>query len=429
MNNIPTGWLIATSSWNTSFLVSLGVLLAAGLYWGFMKRRNRGRVSAIPAPASPQSKQPPATPQPQTDLNADAAASPWWTGERSSPATRTVLVLVMMILLYWSVYNMTWSVANTALSFLENVISYVLRHEFGQPTLWTLYGKGTANAACALIVTVWFVRKTYRIFMVKVPEFVLLLLVNAFGGNFRRVKTGLNLKFPWEEVRDDLWILMEVVAVTFNLTCPTKDGGEVTVSGIYRYKPSEAEGKVETYASINEDSIGDALVGGAMAEMTRVIGGMETSKVAESLKAIKDALDSIHGDLKHDSKDEKTLGVDFIDITVSKIEFANRTRKTLDILFEAETLFKDKDADQRSDILAMGDHITKNMDIKEIKLTLNGLKDLPPEIVQALSTAGPALAAYFGASAGNQRTKQHKQGQQQGGHSKGGQKPAQGGGS
>ncbi len=118
-------------------------------------------------------------------------------------------------------------------------ISFLLPWMFISDPLWLLcitFGLWT------LMVT-----ETLKYFLVGVPEVTGLILVNWLiqpqpldpYANQTVVLNGLWIKFPWDDVRDSLFINLRIVAQSFDEDFPAKDGPMIHTSGEIFWRPDE----------------------------------------------------------------------------------------------------------------------------------------------------------------------------------------------
>jgi regulator of protease activity HflC (stomatin/prohibitin superfamily) len=88
---------------------------------------------------------------------------------------------------------------------------------------------------------------TLKHFLVGVPEVTGLILINMLiqvqpldpYANQIVVLVGISFKFPWEQVKEDLFISLRIVAQPFKEDFPAKDGPKIPTTGEIFWRPDE----------------------------------------------------------------------------------------------------------------------------------------------------------------------------------------------
>jgi hypothetical protein len=365
--------------WVLIVLVILATIVVLWIVAGFINSKLRTVGTSNPKPQKPSdgAPSPAAEPMPADaviDIEPAEGAS---SSARRNPTTNNPqqpddgqLIIFCGMLLYLAVLVAGIFVPYGLIALLENGITFILAN-FGLPG-WEFHLVWPFSLVVGVVITTRVLKHTYRWFIVNIPEFMALILVNLFGGGFRKRGTGLTVMWPWEQVRDDMWFILEVITVTFGMKCPTSDGGEVEPEGLLRYQVSME--RLETYAGVDEASIGLSFIGGAQRVLTQKLATTETDKIAPALPEIQTDITAVYQNKDHVDELESQTGVDFVSVEIPRFKFGTDTQKTLATnLFEKKNL-KGRSEEERNDVLTV--HTGGKVEKKINQVHVTGLDGL-----------------------------------------------------
>lgn len=241
-------------------------------------------------------------------------------------------------------------------------------------------------------MTLRFIAYSYKWFTGMVPEFMALITVNQFTGELRKYRTGSFRKMPWEVAKPSMYFLLELITIECEVNCPTKNGGVAAITLATSYKPDFDH--LDTYAQVDEVTIGTGLIDGAKAITTQKIGQTRTDMVTDTLSIIRTEVDAKYGS-QHVDDLEKKFGIEFEIMNVAGVEFSKKTQETLDTAFATETLLKghENNPAMRNDILALQTGGKVNKEVMEIKA--EGFDNLGPIAGMLLPLLPTAVQSAF----------------------------------
>jgi hypothetical protein len=302
------------------------------------------------------------------------------------PNHRTIIAFLLLTLLWVGVGIGTFFAAEFVMNLIEKVPNWIRIQSKLSESEFKLSWTWLVSLYFSLLVTLMVVQKTYRWFFVNVPEFMALITVNYFDGALRKMESGLHLKYPWEQIKKSMWFTLEMISVVFKDDYPTKDGGVVEIAGVFRYRANFK--RLERYASIDETTIGAAILNDAKRLMSERIGQTRTEDIASKLQEIKKQIEETYQ--ATDNPLEKSLGIDFEDISIGTFAFGTETRNALDALLKRK-LVLDEAKDPTGALILLG---KENVSRHENKVTVaaeGGLKGADPVVLTAMAAMTTAL--------------------------------------
>jgi len=285
----------------------------------------------------------------------------------------------------------------------------------------------SAGLGIGAFAAVWLVSKSY-VTNAAIGAFVTIdPLVTIFGGDNPLVSYGPGFHFCyWWEKREggnnvDLGEAAEKYTVTMQVP-----SGTVTVKYSARLRPDIAH-LPEFLSGVASVA---AEVGGLIS--AEIIDYMKGKTVNEALQCLAELNEHLKAKFKHGvagdetSDFEERFGVKIGDVTAEELLPSKEVQETMSAVTEAEVIdlivaksfgyddvkslaaaVENKKVDsaevnrRRTQTLAMSGNL-QGMDLKEhtFNLQIQGLKDIDPALIQALSNTGPALAVVAQALGG-----------------------------
>jgi hypothetical protein len=94
---------------------------------------------------------------------------------------------------------------------------------------------------------------TLSLFLLSVPKVAGLVTTNWLSGYIESYGTGIHFKYPWEQVEDDHYISIRLVAENYGEDFPAHDGPKVVLKWTIQYRPTIE--KLFMYISVDETKI------------------------------------------------------------------------------------------------------------------------------------------------------------------------------
>lgn len=279
----------------------------------------------------------------------------------------------------------------------------------------------TVGLGLGAFIAVWFISKSYITNGTVVAFVTLNPLVTAFGSGSPLVSYGPGFHFCyWWETRDggntvDLGEAAETYTATIQVP-----SGKFTVKYSVRLRP-DIQRLPEFLSGVASIA---AELGGIIS--AKVIDFMKTKTVTSAIASLAELNEYLKSEFEHgkvhgdDASDfEKRFGVMIGDVTAEEILPSKEVQETMSAMTEAEVidtivaksfgyddvkslrtavesnLVKSEEVNRRrTQTLAMSGNL-QGMDLREhtFNLQIQGLNDIDPKLVNAISTAAPALAA------------------------------------
>ncbi|MFA5791501.1 MAG: SPFH domain-containing protein [Candidatus Paceibacterota bacterium] len=136
-----------------------------------------------------------------------------------------------------------------------------------------------------------------KYFIVSVPEVTGLLTVNVFTGGLTPYGPGLHLKWPWEQVKEGLYINLRVITENMEETYPSQDGPAMLVKWSFQYRPSAEvtyddndKSPLERYISSDDNTIKQGLKDVGSSILSANIAGFPADDCKKSQQAIETEL-------------------------------------------------------------------------------------------------------------------------------------------
>ncbi len=125
---------------------------------------------------------------------------------------------------------------------------------------------------------------TFRFFLVAVPEVTGLAVLNFFTGELRELRSGLRFKFPWEVVRRENFVSLELVKQEREETYASQDGPMLKVKYSYQYRP--ALGRLVKYIQVDESVINAGFTDITSSLLSEILGGKVAVYAREHVKEV-----------------------------------------------------------------------------------------------------------------------------------------------
>ncbi len=144
---------------------------------------------------------------------------------------------------YYGVSFGTWLIIVVVITFAS---SFVLEHH-----MWPGIGYGTA-------LWLYVNGKLFEAFIVSVPEVTGLVTINLLTGGMNTYGTGLDFRYPWEQVKDGNYISLRTMKTDDKQeTFPCKDGPVVIVKWSLQYRSTVDQ--LKEYIAVDEETINKGL--------------------------------------------------------------------------------------------------------------------------------------------------------------------------
>lgn len=283
--------------------------------------------------------------------------------ERHVGKVAFLVAIVLYAATAWAAYRLSIF----GIERIEDGVEAVLV-KFNQPR-FELMGAHWLAIALSIAFTIALMKSTIHWFIINVPEFMALITINYITGAKKKLGEGLHAKLPWQQVKRHMWFVMEVIGVKFTGVFPTKDGGRAKVTVVFRYKPDFEH--LETYAEIDEATLGEVIIGDAKRVMTEEIATASTREVPTKLPSIRQKIEQDYGDDKHKNIIERQLGINFMGLAASEFEFEAATQAILDASLKVEMVLEKglSDREQATRLVVLGE---KNVKIEDKTFTIRG---------------------------------------------------------
>ena len=195
-----------------------------------------------------------------------------------------------------------------------------------------LYGTAIGIGVCGVVVAF-----TFKHFIVSVPEVTILLTINLVNGKLKEYNSGLHFKYPWEQIKNKNYLVMEMVSKSHQEDFAARDGPNVNVKWSYRYKPNKGMMKtyLETSDSVIDTGIQDIVSGFLSAIIAKMDAVDAREKITEIQKKIKNSFEKTG---RYKKTIEKSYGIDFLELSIADVEYEDRVQKARATGHIAQTL-------------------------------------------------------------------------------------------
>ncbi len=213
----------------------------------------------------------------------------------------------------------------------------------------------------------WFlsVGKTLPYFLVSVPEVTALITVNLFGGELKEYQTGINFRFPWEQVKAGNYINLRIITQDFEKgeSYPALDGVMLDIKWSFQYRGMK--GNIKKYITVDETviesglhNIGSSFLAQIIANLTAETARQNIKRIEQCMKAhyeheepldlrlettpetreerekailgkIDVYLDGLKGKPRGKASFEEQYGIDLILIAISDVDYEDKFQKAL----------------------------------------------------------------------------------------------------
>lgn len=125
---------------------------------------------------------------------------------------------------------------------------------------------------------------SFPFFTVLVPEVTGLIALNFFTGELHPFGPGLQFKYPWDIVRDENFIPLEIVTKDHKEDYAAKDGPMMKVKWSYQYVPNA--GRLDRFIAVDESTIDRGFTDVISSILSEVIGGRLSEEAREKVEEI-----------------------------------------------------------------------------------------------------------------------------------------------
>ena len=197
----------------------------------------------------------------------------------------------------------------------------------------TILGSYFGGAGFIIGFALWLavVASTLRIFLVSVPEITGLVTINYFGGALKEYETGLNFKFPWEQVKDGNYIDLRIKTVTVSEDYTSSDGPLIKIKWSYQFRPKKEQ--LSTYIGVGVSTIEKGLTDVGSSFLSADIGKRLAITVKREQAKIESKLQKAfeNTEVKMDDgsklKLEDLYGIELIRVSLADVDYEERYQK------------------------------------------------------------------------------------------------------
>lgn len=185
-----------------------------------------------------------------------------------------------------------------------------------------------------IIVVLSLVALNIKHFMVSVPEVTGLLTVNVATGRLKPYGPGLHLRWPWEQLKEGLFINLRIITESMEETYPSKDGPEMLVKWSFQYVASteatyDSKGMspLERYISSDDNTIKNGLKDVGSSILSADIAKLDGEDCKEKQKELEDRLEK-EFETKAPPTPWDLYGIEIIRVALADVDFEPEVQKT-----------------------------------------------------------------------------------------------------
>lgn len=184
-----------------------------------------------------------------------------------------------------------------------------------------------------VVVVLSLVALNIKHFMVSVPEVTGLLTLDIVTGKLKPYGPGLHFRWPWEQLKDGLFINLRIVTEPMEETYPSKDGPAMLVKWSFQYRPSttriyDSKGMspLERYISSDDNTIKAGLKDVGSSILSADIAKLSAEESKEKQKELEDRLEK-----EFETKSPPTpwdlYGIEIIRVSLADVDYEPDVQK------------------------------------------------------------------------------------------------------
>ena len=196
-----------------------------------------------------------------------------------------------------------------------------------------------------VVVVLSLVALNIKHFLVSVPEVTGLLTVNVITGKMKPHGPGIHLRWPWEQIKDGLFINLRIVTESMEETYPSKDGPEMLVKWSFQYRPSVARiydkkgmSPLERYISADDDTIKIGLKDVGSSILSADIAQLNSYESKAQQRSLENRLEKEFETLT--PTPEELYGIELIRVSLADVDLEPEVQKVKASQVVATTLQK-----------------------------------------------------------------------------------------
>ena len=251
---------------------------------------------------------------------------------------------------------------------------------------------------------------TYQWFMVIVPEFTALAVLDLFTGKMEVLRkkdnstSGFFLKSPFKQVKPGNFVSLVKITVLIKQSFVAKDGSVVWANGIIQYRSQDTNEGILKYLMAEDIQIVNNMMGRVKTHLTKDIADDTYETVRTHILDIAKDLSALYegkGGQEKQMKDiENQFGVIIEYVNISDVGYDEKSQTAISDRFALNVL-KDAHEPTNGQLLMLDKNISKSVFGLDLgSINPQNIKDLGRNLEEIMkSPAGPVLAAALGAAA------------------------------